>query len=124
VSAQTGAGKSFFINYLVYNYYGAGAKIRIIDIGDSSRRTPCSSRRGISISARRRHLHQSLLSRCRRRARSADHCPDRRTDGLFDLGESRTRRYRGPASQQRGQVGLWKRGRGGGVGPRLPYRYS
>jgi conjugal transfer ATP-binding protein TraC len=35
VSAQTGAGKSFFINYLVYNYYGAGAKIRIIDIGDS-----------------------------------------------------------------------------------------
>ena len=35
VAAQTGAGKSFFINYLVYNYYGAGAKIRIIDIGDS-----------------------------------------------------------------------------------------
>ncbi len=38
VTAQTGAGKSFFVNYLVYNYYGAGAKIRIIDIGDSYRK--------------------------------------------------------------------------------------
>ncbi|MGD0235582.1 MAG: TraC family protein [Syntrophorhabdales bacterium] len=35
VAAQTGAGKSFFINYLVHSYYGADAKIRIIDIGDS-----------------------------------------------------------------------------------------
>jgi conjugal transfer ATP-binding protein TraC len=39
VSAQSGAGKSFFINYLVYNYYSAGAKIRIIDIGDSYKKT-------------------------------------------------------------------------------------
>lgn len=35
ITAQPGAGKSFFINYLAYNYYSAGAKIRIIDIGDS-----------------------------------------------------------------------------------------
>ena len=35
ITAQPGAGKSFFINYLAYNYFSAGAKIRIIDIGDS-----------------------------------------------------------------------------------------
>jgi conjugal transfer ATP-binding protein TraC len=33
--ATTGGGKSFWINYLVYNYYTSGAKIRIIDIGGS-----------------------------------------------------------------------------------------
>jgi len=35
VAAPTGKGKSFFINYLVANYFGAGAKVRIIDIGGS-----------------------------------------------------------------------------------------
>lgn len=35
VCATTGGGKSFFINYLVYNYYASGSIIRIIDIGGS-----------------------------------------------------------------------------------------
>jgi len=35
VAAPTGKGKSFFINYLVANYFGAEAKVRIIDIGGS-----------------------------------------------------------------------------------------
>ena len=35
VAATSGSGKSFFINYLVSNYYAAGVKIRIIDIGGS-----------------------------------------------------------------------------------------
>ena len=35
VAAPTGKGKSFTVNYLVTNYYGAGAKIRIVDIGGS-----------------------------------------------------------------------------------------
>lgn len=35
VSAESGAGKSFFLNYLTNQYYGEGAKIRIIDIGYS-----------------------------------------------------------------------------------------
>jgi len=35
IVAPTGKGKSFFVNYIVSNYYGAGAKIRIIDIGGS-----------------------------------------------------------------------------------------
>ncbi len=35
VAASTGSGKSFFVNCLTYNYYTAGAKIRIVDIGDS-----------------------------------------------------------------------------------------
>lgn len=35
VCASSGAGKSFFINYLVYNYFSMNAKIRIIDIGGS-----------------------------------------------------------------------------------------
>ncbi len=35
VAASPGAGKSFFVNYLVSNYYAAGAKIRIVDVGRS-----------------------------------------------------------------------------------------
>jgi len=35
VCASSGAGKSFFINYLVYNYFAMQSKIRIIDIGGS-----------------------------------------------------------------------------------------
>ncbi|MEM3265081.1 MAG: TraC family protein [Thermoplasmata archaeon] len=35
VTASTGKGKSFFVNYLASRYYGAGAKIRIVDIGFS-----------------------------------------------------------------------------------------
>lgn len=35
IAAPTGKGKSFLVNYIVSNYYGAGAKIRIIDIGGS-----------------------------------------------------------------------------------------
>lgn len=35
VSAETGAGKSFSLNNLVQNYYNAGAKIRLADIGGS-----------------------------------------------------------------------------------------
>lgn len=39
VSAGTGSGKSFLVNYLVYNYYASNAMIRIIDIGGSYKRT-------------------------------------------------------------------------------------
>lgn len=35
VAATSGSGKSFFVNYLTSNYFAAGAKIRIIDIGGS-----------------------------------------------------------------------------------------
>jgi len=35
IAATSGSGKSFFLNYLVTNYFAAGAKIRIIDIGGS-----------------------------------------------------------------------------------------
>jgi len=35
VAAPTGKGKSFFVNYLVYNYFAEGVKIRIVDIGGS-----------------------------------------------------------------------------------------
>lgn len=35
VAAETGSGKSFVTNYLVFNYYCAGAIIRLIDIGGS-----------------------------------------------------------------------------------------
>ncbi len=33
--AATGAGKSFFVNYVAFNYYACGALVRIIDIGGS-----------------------------------------------------------------------------------------
>jgi conjugal transfer ATP-binding protein TraC len=35
IAASPGAGKSFFVNYLVSNYFAAGAKIRIVDVGKS-----------------------------------------------------------------------------------------
>lgn len=35
VTASTGKGKSFFVNNMASRYYGAGAKIRIVDIGFS-----------------------------------------------------------------------------------------
>lgn len=35
ITAESGAGKSFTCNYLLYNYHGSEAKIRVIDIGDS-----------------------------------------------------------------------------------------
>jgi conjugal transfer ATP-binding protein TraC len=35
ITASTGAGKSFAVNYLVFNHFAAGDKIRIIDIGGS-----------------------------------------------------------------------------------------
>jgi conjugal transfer ATP-binding protein TraC len=35
VAAPSGKGKSFFVNYLVYNYFAEGVKIRIVDIGGS-----------------------------------------------------------------------------------------
>lgn len=35
IAAPTGKGKSFTTNYIVTNYYGAGVKIRIVDIGGS-----------------------------------------------------------------------------------------
>ena len=35
IAASPGAGKSFFVNYLVSNYFAAGAKIRIVDVGRS-----------------------------------------------------------------------------------------
>jgi conjugal transfer ATP-binding protein TraC len=38
IAAPTGKGKSFLVNYLVYNYYGEGVKIRIVDIGGSYKR--------------------------------------------------------------------------------------
>lgn len=38
IAASTGSGKSYFVNYLAANYYGCGAKIRIIDIGGSYRK--------------------------------------------------------------------------------------
>jgi len=39
VCASSGAGKSFFINYMVYNYFTLKSKIRIIDIGGSYKKT-------------------------------------------------------------------------------------
>jgi len=39
IAATSGSGKSFFVNYLASAYYGAGARIRIIDIGGSYRKT-------------------------------------------------------------------------------------
>lgn len=38
VVASSGSGKSFFTNYLVYNYLASGAWVRIIDIGYSYRK--------------------------------------------------------------------------------------
>ena len=38
VAAGSGGGKSFLVNYIVYNYYSSGARIRIIDIGGSYRK--------------------------------------------------------------------------------------
>ncbi len=35
VCAETGSGKSFFINYLVFNYFASDAIVRLIDIGGS-----------------------------------------------------------------------------------------
>ncbi|HDH91693.1 MAG TPA: type IV secretion system protein TraC, partial [Candidatus Aenigmarchaeota archaeon] len=35
IAAQSGAGKSFFTNYLLTSYYRAGAKIWVIDVGRS-----------------------------------------------------------------------------------------
>ena len=35
IAASSGSGKSFLVNNIVDNYYGSGAKIRIIDIGGS-----------------------------------------------------------------------------------------
>jgi len=35
VAAESGSGKSFFTNNMVFNYYGSGAIIRLIDIGGS-----------------------------------------------------------------------------------------
>jgi len=35
IAASPGAGKSFFVNYLISNYYSTGAKIRIVDVGRS-----------------------------------------------------------------------------------------
>lgn len=35
VSAESGSGKSFSLNYLCCNYYNAGSKVRIIDLGYS-----------------------------------------------------------------------------------------
>ena len=35
VAAETGSGKSFFTNYLAFNYFSSGAVIRLIDIGGS-----------------------------------------------------------------------------------------
>lgn len=35
VAAETGSGKSFLVNHLVFNYYASGAMIRIVDIGGS-----------------------------------------------------------------------------------------
>ena len=38
VAAETGSGKSFLVNHLVFNYYCSGAIIRIVDIGGSYRK--------------------------------------------------------------------------------------
>lgn len=35
VCATTGGGKSFLLNYILNNYYGVGAKVRVVDIGGS-----------------------------------------------------------------------------------------
>ncbi len=39
VAATTGSGKSFFTNYLLFNNYATGARIRIIDLGRSYEKT-------------------------------------------------------------------------------------
>lgn len=35
IAAPTGKGKSFLMNYLIFNYYGMGARIGIVDVGRS-----------------------------------------------------------------------------------------
>lgn len=35
VCATTGGGKSFLLNFILNNYYGVGAKVRVVDIGGS-----------------------------------------------------------------------------------------
>jgi conjugal transfer ATP-binding protein TraC len=48
VAAPTGKGKSFFVNYIAANYFGAGAKVRIIDIGGSYKKL-CSMFGGLYL---------------------------------------------------------------------------
>lgn len=38
ITAGSGAGKSFSLNYIISNYYGSGAKIRAVDLGRSYRK--------------------------------------------------------------------------------------
>ena len=38
VAAESGSGKSFLVNHLVFNYYASGTIIRIVDIGGSYRK--------------------------------------------------------------------------------------
>lgn len=45
VAATSGGGKSFLLNYLVYNYWSTGALIRMIDIGHSYRKI-CNMAKG------------------------------------------------------------------------------
>lgn len=46
ICGTTGGGKSFFLNYLLFNYYAMKAKIRVIDIGGSYKKmtTLCGAR--------------------------------------------------------------------------------
>ena len=50
ITAASGAGKSFTNNYFLYNYYANGAKVRVIDIGDSYKKmTKIASGRYLDI---------------------------------------------------------------------------
>jgi conjugal transfer ATP-binding protein TraC len=46
ICGTSGGGKSFFLNYLLFNYYAMNAKIRVIDIGGSYKKmtTLCGAR--------------------------------------------------------------------------------
>ncbi|MFO1259331.1 MAG: TraC family protein [Gammaproteobacteria bacterium] len=44
IAAATGSGKSFWLNFLCSNYYAAGAKVRLVDIGYSYKKLALSTK--------------------------------------------------------------------------------
>ena len=104
VAASTGSGKSFFVNCLTYNYFGAGAKIRIIDIGGSYKKMTrvCNARYldftdGMSINPFT-HIVDPQFD-------LTGHRPGGRPDVLLHLREARADRDRDASSHGRGDVG-------------------
>ena len=104
VAASTGSGKSFFVNCLTYNYFGAGAKItdhrhrRQLQEDDAGLRRPLPRLHG-------RYVHQPLHPHRRSPVRPTRHRPGGRPDVLFHLREATADRDRDASSHGRGHVG-------------------